>query len=193
MIKMKVILIILVAVFFTACDFMYKNNGIFGHSSTKEEALENDSEVILYLPNKDTFNLLDGTELILDTSWTEVSFSYRNGNRVLDSAFGYHLSIPFKKEVPRIFTFNFELCDKSNQSFTNGIGEELCQLCPMKLYDEMLVILEQKNTDSTIGWIKPIITDTIIFRRLNNNVSVHTCDFEALLQLNKTINDTTQK
>ena len=150
----------------SGCDSIYKNNGTFGHSESKEEAIRNNSPVFQYLPNKDKFKLLDGTLLNLDTAWTEVSFSYKNNNRVLDSAYGFHFSIPFKKEIPESFTFDFSLADKSNQLFTNGNGEKLCQLCPTHLFSEMKVLLEQKDPDTSKGWIHPIITDTITFRRI---------------------------
>ena len=149
----------------SGCDFIYKDNGTSGHSETKEEALTNGSTVSTYLPDKYKFNLLDGTTLNLDTAWTEVSFSHNNNIRMLDSANGFHFSIPFKKETPESFTFTFSLADKSNQSFTNGSGEKLIQLCPKHLYDEMKVLLEQKDPDTSKGWTHTIITDTITFKR----------------------------
>ena len=104
--------------------------------------------------------------MTIDTAWTEVSFSYKNNNRVLDSTYGFHFSIPYKKTVPNSFTFTFSLLDTTNRMFTNGIEEDLCQLCPIYLKDEMKVLLEQKDTDTSKGWTNPIITDTITFRRI---------------------------
>ncbi len=152
--------------FFYSCDFFYKDNGTFGRSNTKDEARKNGSEVFLYLPNKNEFQLLDGTTLTTDTAWTEVSFTYNKGQRVLDSSFGFIFSIPFKQFDPTKFTFNFTLFDTSNRVFTNGIGDDLCQLYPKKLKDEIKVILEQKDTDTSKGWTNPIVTDTITFKRL---------------------------
>lgn len=155
----------------SGCDFIYKDNGRFGQSETKEEALKNNSEVSTYLPDKYKFNLLDGTTLKLDTAWTEVSFSFKNEKRIYDATYGYHFSIPFKKEVPESFTFSFSLADKSNQSFTNGGGEKLIQLCPKHLYDEMKVLLEQKDPDTSKGWTHSIITDTITFKRITKHTT----------------------
>lgn len=140
--------------------------GRFGHSETKEEAAANGSPVLRYVPNKYSFSLLDGTTILIDTAWTEVSFSYHNGKRVVDSSNGYHFSIPFIKKVPGSFTFTFSLSDEGNQVFTNGIGETLVQICPKTLYKEIKVLLEQKDPDTSKGWTNPIILDTITFRQL---------------------------
>jgi len=150
------------------CGFFHKDDGegLFGHSQTKEEAAKNGSTVINYIPNKYSFALLDGTTLFIDTAWTEESFSYHNDKRVIDPSYGYHLSIPFKKKIPGSFTFNFSLADKTNEAFTNGNGENLTQLCPRTLFDEIKVLLEQKDPDTSKGWTNPITLDTIVFRRI---------------------------
>jgi hypothetical protein len=46
------------------------------------------------------------------------------------------------------------------------MDERLAQLCPRSLYDKMQVLLEQKDTDTTKGWMHPITTDTITFTRI---------------------------
>ena len=147
----------------TGCN---NGNGLFGHSQTKKEAKANGSTVVEYVPDKTMFDLLDGTKMQIDTAWTEISFTYRNGKRILDSTYGFHFSIPFKKEIAGSFAFSFSLADTTNRVFTNGIDENLAQLCPRNLYEKMQVLLEQKNTDTSKGWMNPIITDTIIFRKL---------------------------
>ncbi len=148
-----------------SCD---NSNGLFGHSTTKEEAKANGSTVFEYVPNKTNFILLDGTKMQVDTSWTEISFTYKDGKKILDSIYGYHFSIPVNNNNLEKFSFTFGLLDTSNRVFTNpGPGKEgLCQLCPRILYDKMEVILEQKNPDTSFGWMKPIITDTIIFTKI---------------------------
>ncbi|WP_462254870.1 hypothetical protein [Ferruginibacter sp.] len=149
-----------------SCD---NSEGLFGHSETKEQAKANGSTVIEYVPDKVTFDLLDGTQMKIDTAWTEVSFTYHNGNEILDSAYGFHFGIPFKIKDEKSFTFNFQLLDTTNRVFTNGRGRKICYLCPRTLHDTMKIILEQKTPDTSIGWLKPIITDTIIFTRINVN------------------------
>lgn len=142
------------------------DNGLFGHSETKEEAKANGSTVLEYVPDRKNFNLLDGTKMQIDTAWTEISFTYHNGKRVLDSTYGFLFSIPFEKHAGDSFTFSFGLADTTNRVFTNGIGENLCQLCPKHLFDKMQVLLEQKDPDTTKGWTHPIITDTITFTKI---------------------------
>lgn len=160
-------LLLLVIIFslltIAGCD---NGNGLFGHSQTKEEAKANGSTVIEYVPDKASFNLLDGTKIQVDTAWTEISFTYKNGNKIFDSAYGYNFAIPYKREDEENFSFNFSLVDTTNQMFTNGMGKNACQLRPKYLYDKMQVLLEQKNPDTTKGWKHPIITDTITFTRV---------------------------
>jgi hypothetical protein len=151
-------------IFLLSCK--HSNNGLFGHSKTKEEAKANGSEVLEYVADKAHFQLLDGTDLHIDTAWTEVNFTYHNGKRVLDARDGYHFSIPFKQADPKKFTFTFSLLDTTNRMFTNGIEANLCQLVPKKLKDEMQILLEQKDPDTSKGWTNPIVTDTITFRKL---------------------------
>jgi hypothetical protein len=150
----------------TSCNFYSKTNGLFGKSITKEEAIKNGSEVYQFIANKKEFNLLDGSKITIDTVWTEISFTYENNKRIYDSSYGFLFSIPFKKSVAETFTFNFCLLDTTNRMFTNGITENLCQLCPIKIKDEMKILLEQKDTDTSKGWMNPIVTDTIIFTRI---------------------------
>ncbi|MFZ4770590.1 MAG: hypothetical protein ACOYLO_10460 [Ferruginibacter sp.] len=158
-----ILIVFLASVLFTSCD---NQNGLFGHSKTKEEAKANGSRVLEYVPDKTNFNLLDGTKMLIDTAWTEMSFTNKDGKRIIDTTYGYHFSIPFKKEIAGSFTFSFSLADTTNRVFTNGMDENLAQLCPKNLYDKMEILLEQKDTDTSKGWTHPIITDTIVFSKI---------------------------
>jgi hypothetical protein len=126
------------------------NNGTFGHSETKEEAKANGSTTE-YVPNKNNFLLLDGTKMQIDTAWTEVSFTYKDGKKVFDATRGYNFSVPYKREDPENFSFNFSLVDTTNMVFTNGREENVCQLHPRILYDQIAVLLEQKNPIHHLG------------------------------------------
>jgi hypothetical protein len=162
--KIKSIHLILL-ISLSGCDSV---DGLFGHSRSKEEAKANGSTVVQYVPNKVRFELLDGTEMNIDTAWTEISFTYRNGERVLDSSDGFVFAIPVQNDSLRNFTFTFGLLNVSNQMFTNPGPESdgFCRLRPKQLYDEMHIILEHKNQDRTKGWKNPFITDTITFTKL---------------------------
>jgi hypothetical protein len=142
------------------------NDGLFGHSETKEEAKANGSTVVEYVPDKRNFNLLDGTKMQIDTAWTEISFTYHNEKKNFDSAYGFHFGIPYTREGREKFSFIFNLFDTTNRVFTNGREKKICYLCPRHLYDTMKVILEQKNPDTSLGWTQPIVTDTITFKKL---------------------------
>jgi len=162
----KLILLLFLTTSF-GCDFFYKNNGTFGNSYTRAEAIDNGSETFQYLPDRTRFKLIDGRMLKIDTAWTEESFSYKNGKRKYDTAYGYIFNVPYKAQESGNFTFNFELLDKDNQMFTNGLGSDRCKLRPTVLKDKMQIIIEQKNPKQGVGWKSPIITDTISFVRIN--------------------------
>ena len=148
--------------------FSCGNDGLFGHSSTKEEARATGSDVVEYLPNRSKFLLLDGTSMQIDTAWTEVSFTFKDGKRIMDANFGYHFSIPADNSNLKQHTFLFKLLDTTNRVFTNAGADKngLTQLYPRLLYDTMLVKLEQRNPDTSFGWLRPIVTDTIVFTRI---------------------------
>ena len=160
---LPLLLIIFSFLTMAGCD---NGNGLFGHSKTKEEAKGNGSTIVEYVPDKKNFNLLDGTKMQIDTAWTEISFTYKNGDKVFDSAYGYNFAVPYKREDPESFSFTFSLADTANRVFTNGREKNACQLHPRTLYDKMQVLLEQKDTDTSKGWMHPIITDTITFTRI---------------------------
>ena len=144
------------------------NDGLFGHSTTKEEAKANGSLVKEYVPNKSNFFLLDGTKMQMDTAWTEMSFTYKDGKRILDTTYGYNFSIPVKNGNLKKFTFTFRLLDTTSRAFTNPGPDDdgLTQLFPKHLHNTMEVVLAQKNPDTSFGWLKPIITDTIVFTKI---------------------------
>jgi hypothetical protein len=148
---------------FIGCD---NGNGLFGHSKTKNEAKANGSTVVEYVPNKTNFQLLDGTKMEIDTAWTEISFTYYNGQKIFDSTYGFNFAIPYTREDREKFSFNFGLADTTNRVFTNGREINVCQLHPRTLKDKMEVLLEQKNLDTAYGWMKPIISDTIVFTKV---------------------------
>lgn len=153
--------IVLSALIYMSCN----NDGLFGRSKNKEESNANGSLVKEYIPDTKKIVLLDGTSMYIDTAWAEVSYTYHGGKRVLDTAYGYNFSIPVKNDNIKRFTFTFSLLDTTNRVFTNPGPDKdgLTQLCPRYLHDKMEILLKQKNPDTTYGWLKPIVTDTIIF------------------------------
>lgn len=79
--------------------------------------------------------------------------------------FGYTIHLPFTGQNFHAFNFSLHLLDKSNEAFTNGMGEGFCDLQPTRLLDTVAVELREKNPLDSIGWIDPISSDTILLVR----------------------------
>ncbi len=144
--------------------FTNKTEGSFGQSETRTEAISNDLFVIDYEPSKDTIVLLDNRKVILGNAWAETIWSYRDRQPNIAEYFGYNLQLEFTGDNAD-FVFTFDLLDKENQSFTNGIGRDKCVFNPTELRDTIEIIVEEKNPEQDIGWMKPIVTDTIKLMR----------------------------
>lgn len=122
------------------------------------------TEKIQYLPNKQQFTLLDKSVLNIDTSIISIEYN-KDGKclNVIDSS-GYSLLIPFKKQFKN--SFQFDLRNITDEEYSGGIMENSKEINVNKIENEYRILLEQKNSDTAIGWKKPIITDTLIFKRL---------------------------
>lgn len=166
--KIKYIVLKLIAItiisLMNSCD---SGDGLFGHSKSIEEARSEKYGFRIYVSDIREFKLIDGSRMLIDTAWREVSFTYKNGKKIPDSLFGYNFSIPYKFSGKQEFKVLLRLMDSSNVFFTNGMNPDVCFLRPKRLYDTMNVLLEQKNPDTSLGWLKPIISDTINFIRLS--------------------------
>ena len=138
-----------------------------GHFGVSENIIISKSEKFYeatYVPNKFNFVLLDSSIIKIDTAWAESMWAYdKNSKPILADEFGYNFIIPIKKQELDKFIFTFKIADTSNQSITGGLEATRCALSIKELLDTINIILEQKNPDTTYGWIKPITTDTIVF------------------------------
>lgn len=118
---------------------------------------------VKYLPNKQNFILLNKSKLFIDTSIIKIAID-KNGKEINSGkSIGYYLTILFKKENKNDFQFEFKIL--GNQ-FTNGITDSSQEVHLNELKNEIKVLIEQKNPDTSLGWQKPIITDTLIFKRI---------------------------
>lgn len=142
-----------------------KNEGHFGNSISREEAIKNKLNVVDFKPNKDTLKLLDGREIIIGSVWSEVQWIYHEQKPKKSEEHGHSLHIEFKGKNDD-FVFKFELLDKANQQFTNGIQEEVCHLSPKKLTEYIDIILVEKNPEKGVGWKNKLMTDTIRMERV---------------------------
>jgi hypothetical protein len=123
------------------------------------------TEKTLYVPNKKQFILLDKSSLTIDTS--SITINYNRDGKCLPNATyrgGYYLYVPFKKQIKESFQFDLRLL---NEEYSGGIADVYKEIYLTKIENEYTVLLEQKNTDTTLAWEKPIITDTIVFKKLN--------------------------
>lgn len=124
------------------------------------------TEKILYAPNKQQFILLDKSSMNIGTSI--ISIEYNKDGKCLNNSetSGYTLYIPFKKQSNDSFQFNLKnIADE----YSGGIQENSKEIDVNKIKNEYIILLEQKNSDTAIGWKKPIITDTLVFKRIKTS------------------------
>lgn len=119
------------------------------------------AEDIKYLSDKQQFTLLDSSTMKIDTAIMRLSFD--KNNKCLNDSIGYILNIPFQKQDENSFQFDFMI---PGDSYDAGIGDKGKTFHFSKLKDTYQILLQQKNSDKSIGWMKPIITDTLVFRRI---------------------------
>lgn len=141
-----------------------KAEGHFGSSETKDFSINNNLFISDYSCLNDTIILLDNRIVVIGNTWTEVMWSYHNKKPKDAEHFGYNLHIEYVGQNDD-FVFSFDLLDKNNQAFTNGMPENDCILHPKSLRDTIEVVIEEKNPDPDIGWMEPIITDTLVLFR----------------------------
>ena len=120
-----------------------------------------DYDRILFLPDKNEFELLNNTIIRIDTACTSKD-NYING-KVNNS---YNFRIPIISNNNERMKFGFQLLNKSNQFGTSENGSDCKVLQLKKLNDKIIVLIKQKNPNKNIGWKKPIITDTITYRKI---------------------------
>jgi hypothetical protein len=116
---------------------------------------------ILFLPDKTEFKLLDNIIIKIDTACTSKD-NYINGK--VNSSYSFRIPIISPKNER--MKFGFQLLNTSNQFGASENGSN-CKVLPIKnLKDKIIVLIKQKNPKKNIGWKKPIITDTITYRKI---------------------------
>lgn len=133
-------------------------------TKTDKDPDEARAEQIKYVADKSNFVLLDNSQMKIDTALIKVS--YDKNNEILNEkkrwGHRYNLYIPFKKQVENSFQFELRLL---GEEYSGGINDNSKDLHLNTLKDTIKVLLEQKNADTSLGWTKPIITDTINFTK----------------------------
>lgn len=120
-------------------------------------------EILKYLPSKRKFILLDSSWMKIDTTSIRIPYD-KNNQKIADSEIGYELQIPFRKQDENSFQFNLRAPDDANNA---GMGEKEKSFYFHELKDTYEILLEQKNPDTSFGWMKPIVTDTLIFKKIS--------------------------
>jgi hypothetical protein len=132
-------------------------------TATSADPDEKRAETIKFLPNKQQFVLLDSSKMHINTATISISIG-KNGKRLNDTkSLGYNLNIPFIKQNQNSFQFDFRALGEED---SKGIDENHKDFHFINLKNEYKILLEQKSPDTSLGWRKPIITDTLIFKRL---------------------------
>ena len=118
-------------------------------------------------------NALNRRDLMdFDSAWTEykwVEHSNFIGSTLEKSGYGFNIAFKIKSVTTASFIYDLQFISDS----IGGIGgyNPLTKQHEGFLYtfpDTLKVLVEEKNPTDTIGWIKPIITDTIIYIKCNN-------------------------
>lgn len=134
----------------------------FAMNASAKEAEHVRTERISYLSEKDKFTLLDSTILTIDTAYIEMW--YNRANERIDNAKPmYRLEVPFYKKHQDKYNVSFRLLEGGRSL---GINENKQQLFVDDIKEEYYLILEQKNPDTSIGWLAPINTDTFAIKRV---------------------------
>lgn len=114
----------------------------------------------IFQPNK--------TELkLFDNSIVEIANACSSENiyKISKTNSYFIFRIPIKKKGTDRMSYSFEILDIShNEGF--GESENCKEISISKLDNIVKVVFEQKNPNPKIGWEKPIITDTIIFKKI---------------------------
>ena len=132
-------------------------------SYSYELALKEDPGAVRYIPSKDTLKLLNDGYCVLDTIWIQRQYrTYRNSKD--RENVGYDLVITFHQMPEKISeTYLLEfLVDGDNTS--PEIGRNIISLD--NISDSMMMTVNQRNSDISIGWQSPVISDTIELYRL---------------------------
>jgi hypothetical protein len=114
----------------------------------------------IFKPNKTELKLFDNSIVKIDNACSSEDIY-----KISKTNSYFIFRIPIKQIGTNRMLYSFEILENSlNEGF--GESENCKEISISKLENEVKVVFEQKNTDPNIGWKKPIITDTIIFKKI---------------------------
>ena len=114
----------------------------------------------IFQPNKTELKLFDNSIVEITNAC-----SSENIYKISKTNSYFIFRIPIKKKGTDRMLYSFEILDIS---LNEGSGEsENCKEISINKLDNVIkVVFEQKNPNPNIGWKKPIITDTIMFKKI---------------------------
>lgn len=122
------------------------------------------TETIRYVPNISRFTLGDQNEVAFDTSWIAVKYN-AEGKQLHET---YTLEIFFREAADD--SFGFDLRRMGADSLSDlGIEKNRKTISSEKIENEYHILIQQKNPDTAIGWRRPVVTDTVVFKKLEDN------------------------
>ena len=150
------------------CNLDDKQIGTFGVSQDLQSSRSNHLLRARYLPDKFQFRLFDSSVILIDTAWAETEWIHgENGKINIAGDSGYNMIIPIPTMNDAKFNFEFEMADRTNDSFGGeGPSRNRQVIYPRKLNDKLKIVMVQINPDTSLGWTRPLVTDTIIFTKI---------------------------
>ena len=122
-------------------------------------------ERILYLPNKYELKLFDNNYLKIDTACSSKNIYTDNSQDFIDN-----FRIPINQRGTDRMLYSFKLLDKSLEIGSSGEDESCKSISIKSLENEIVAVFIQKNPNPEIGRTKPVITDTIIFKKVKTEI-----------------------
>ena len=115
----------------------------------------------LYAPDKKELKLFDNSIVKIDIACSSEN-CYKN--KIKDSEFNFR--IPIKQIGTNRMLYSFELLDKSKQIGTSAEDDNCKTISINNLESELKVLFIQRNPNQNLGWTIPLVTDTIVFKKI---------------------------
>ena len=143
--------------------------GQYQYSTSISESKKNGFYIAEYIPTEKTINLkLRHGTIVLDTAWAEFAWHMQANNfvssKVKVNDKGYNIAFKIKSSSTDKFIYNldFKSAPLGQIGGFNLINKQY-ESTIYSLPDTITVFLEEKNLSPDLGWLKPIITDTLTY------------------------------
>ena len=126
-----------------------------------------------FIPNKKSIQLKLRTGTVdLDTAWVEYSWYFKSNSFVTTKERSkvnwYNLCLKVKADNAKGFVWGFEFRDKNIGAIGGYDSMKNQQESTLNtIPDTLFIFFEEKNLNPDIGWMEPIVTDTITYFKKN--------------------------